>query len=447
MKKNETVVLEITALNSDGAGVARNDGEVVFVPYALPGETVEALIIKEAKTYAVGKLTKVLVPSPDRVAPACPHFFRCGGCDYQHLTYPAQVKLKSESTLANMRKLSGLDLSVGAVIEDDPPYRYRTKAQFPVAVDQENKPVLGFFSARSHRVIAMDDCLLQSEACNQVIAAVKMALTVCPVPIYDEVAHKGILRHVIAREGQGGLMVILVTNSEKKLPPAFIDAMKTALPVMKTLVQNVNTQKGNVILGRVCRVLWGPGFLEDELCGIRFHLRPLAFLQVNPRQAAKLYETAISLSGLTGQETVFDAYCGIGVMSLMLARKCKHLIGVEIVPEAIETAKESAELNGITNAEFLVGACEDVLPDLIENGQKPDVLVVDPPRAGCEASLLDAIADAAIQKIVYVSCNPATLARDMKILAERGYTCSPLTFVDMFAQTKHLETVVLMSRA
>ena len=446
MKKNETYTITIDALNSDGAGVGRLDGEVIFVPYALPGETIKALIIKTAKNYAVGKLLQILLPSKDRVSPPCPYFYRCGGCDFQHLEYLAQLSLKSSSALKNLQKLSGLALTCGQVIPADSVWNYRNKAQFPVGTDKAGEPVLGFFSPHSHTLVSIERCMLQQENCNLIIPAVKKAIKASGNSVYNEVTHSGTLRHCIVRTGKYGLMVILVTNGNLIKTELFIHILHRELPQMTALIQNINTQKGNIILGKECHVLWGNSFIEDELCAIRFRLKPLAFLQVNPLQAQKLYTYVTELAALTGKETVFDAYCGIGIMSLMLAKKAHKVIGVEIVPEAIETAKESAELNGITNAEFYVGACEKLLPELIKAHQIPDILVVDPPRAGCEQELLKTIADAAIQKIIYVSCNPATLARDIKILTEYGYHASPVIFVDMFCQTKHIESVTLLSR-
>ncbi len=445
MKKNDDILIKTESLNSDGAGVGRYENEVVFVPYAIPGEEIEAHIIKVAKNYAVGKLTRIIKPSKSRQTPACPLFCRCGGCDFQHIEYNEQLRLKCESTLKNINKLSGTDFSVENVISAEKCFGYRTKAQFPAGKNENGDLVLGFFSPRSHNVVATDECLLQDKRCNAVIPAIKKAFAISGMTVYDELSHSGVLRHVVVRAAKHGLMVMVVTNSRKALPKSFVDTLKHELPQMTSLIQNINTQKGNIILGNECRTVAGDGFIADELCGIKFNLRPLAFLQVNPYQAEKLYNTVALLAG-ENNGLIFDAYCGIGVMSLMLARKAEKLIGVEIVPEAIESAKESARINGITNAEFLTGACEDVLPKLLSNGQKPDLLVVDPPRAGCDEALLSAVADANIERIIYVSCNPSTLARDIKILASLDYTASKLTFVDMFCQTKHVETVCLLTR-
>jgi 23S rRNA (uracil1939-C5)-methyltransferase len=446
MKKNDTVQINITDLNSEGAGVGRIDGQVIFVPYALPNETVEALIIKVAKNYAIGKLQKVISPNYMRKEPDCKYFYKCGGCDFQHIKYEEQLKLKCESTIKNIKKLSGLDINIKSIVGADDYYNYRNKAQYPVATDKEGNTVIGFFSPRSHRVVSIDSCMLQDESCNSIIPIIKEVIEKINIPIYDEATHKGILRHVIARSSKYGLMIILVTNSTKRLPDALTEELKKRLNTISTIIQNINTEKGNIILGKQCITLYGDGFISDTMCGITFRLRPLAFLQVNRIQAEKLYNVALDFAELSGNEIVFDAYCGIGIMSLMLAKKAKKMIGVEIVPEAISTAKESMKLNNVSNAEFYTGACEEILPELLKKGEKPDVLVVDPPRAGCESSLLEAIAKADIKKIVYVSCNPSTLARDIKILSEFGYCSSDVVFVDMFCQTKHIESVVCLSR-
>lgn len=447
MKKNEIVKLEITDLNSDGAGVGRCDGLVVFVPYALPGETVEVLIIKATKNYAVGKIQNIIKKSDKRIDPECPYFYRCGGCDYQHINYDEQLQLKCSSTIRNIQKISqNKDINIEKIIGADKIWNYRNKAQFPVSLDKESNVILGFFSPKSHRVVSIDKCVLQDNKCNDIIEPIKKIIKKHHLSVYDEINHKGVLRHVIVRASNDETMVILVTNSSKKLPENLINTIKKTIPQITTLIQNVNTKKGNIILGSQCINLFGNGYINDTLCDINFHLRPLAFLQVNPIQAEKLYNAALQYADLTGNEIVFDAYCGIGVMSLMIAKRAKKLIGVEIVPEAIETAKESAQLNNIKNAEFIVGACEDILPQLLKKGENPDVIVVDPPRAGCEESLINAIAENNIKKIVYVSCNPATLARDIKQFNELGYTCSNVTFVDMFCHTKHIESVVCLTK-
>ena len=447
MKKNDILQIKITDLNSEGEGVGRYEGIVVFVPYALPHETVEVLIIKVTKNYAVGKLLNVISESPERTEPECPYFYKCGGCDFQHIKYSKELELKCETALNNIRKISGQNIDIKKIIGADKVWNYRNKAQFPVSINNEGKPILGFFSPRSHRVVSIEQCMLQEEKCNSIIKSIKEIIDEQNIPIYNEQTHTGILRHVIARSSKNGLMVILVTNSKKQLSNNFVNALKNALPQLTSLIQNINCHKGNIILGEECRVLYGDAYIEDTLCDLNFRLRPLAFLQVNSSQAEKLYNVALEFASLTGNENVFDAYCGIGIMSLMLAKKAKKLIGVEIVPEAIESAKESSKINNINNAEFLVGACEDVLPKLLKKHEKPDVLVVDPPRAGCEESLLKAISDAEINKIVYVSCNPATLARDIKILSEYGYKSSDVVFVDMFCHTKHIESVVCLTRS
>ena len=446
MNKNEVITLSITDINSEGAGVGRYNGQVVFVPYALPDEVVEVLIIKVSKNYCVGKIVNIIEASPLRTEPVCPYFFRCGGCDLQHVDYKSQLKLKCESTIKNIKKISDTNIEIDSVIGSDKIWNYRNKAQYPISRDNNNEVAIGFFSPRSHRIVSIDTCLLQDEKCNMIIEATKKAINKHHIEIYDEIKHKGVLRHVIARASAHELMVILVTNSTNDLPQDFINTLKESVPSITTIIQNYNCQKGNIILGSKCKTLLGKGYINDCICNIHFKLGPLAFLQINHDQAEKLYNKVLELASLTGNEIVFDAYCGIGIMSLMLSKKSKKLIGVEIVDEAIKTARETAKLNDIHNAEFITGACETVLPQLLKNNSKPDVLVVDPPRAGCDASLLRAINEADIKKIVYVSCDPATLARDINILNSYGYSCCDVTFVDMFCHTKHIESVVCLSK-
>ncbi len=444
MKKNEVVRLNITDISSNGSGIGRIQGQVVFVPYALPFEEVEALIIKVTKNYCVGKLQKILVPSPFRCEPECKYFYRCGGCDLQHIDYKHQLEIKTQAAINNIRKISGLDLKIKEVIPCNYQFNYRNKAQLPVANGKNGEVLMGFFAPRSHNIIDIDSCMLQKEECNNAIMPIKKLIKKYGISVYNEVTHSGFLRHVVIRVGKKEKMLIFVTNGKNEFPKKFIDEIVSTLK-FDTVIQNVNTKKGNIILGDECVTLYGSGVIHDQLCGIKFNLSPLAFLQVNTDQAERLYNIASDGAGITKNDIVFDAYCGIGIMSLLFAKKAKKVIGVEIIPQAIESAKISAEINGINNAEFFTGACEEILPKLMQDS-KPDVLVVDPPRAGCDSALTQKIAELKIKKVVYISCDPATLARDIKLLCSQGYSCSDVTFVDMFANTKHIETVVFMSK-
>jgi len=450
LQKNKTYIMTIDNLNSEGAGVGRINGMVVFVPLALPGEEIEVLIIKASKSYCVGKLQRVLKASSSRVEPPCPFYVRCGGCVLQHMEYQAQLRAKRHHTEETLSRISHLPIKIEQFIGMDNPWEYRNKAQLPIGKKSDGSTAIGFFARRSHDIIDINACMLQEKSCSAVIAAVRKAIAMTGTLIYDEEKHIGLLRHIVVRVSfsTGKLMLILVTNGNA-LPQKekWIALLRAELPQMESLVQNINTQRGNIILGNSCVTLWGKDTITDSLYGIEFELSPLSFLQVNPVQAEKLYEQAIEKAGLTGNELVLDAYCGIGIMTQLLAKRAKKAIGVEIIPQAIEAAKASAIKNGVENVEFLCGACEEVLPRLIKEGMRPDVLVVDPPRAGCDAALLKAIAEAKINKIVYVSCDPSTLAKDIALLAEYGYNTSPVTCVDMFPMTGHVESVMLITLA
>lgn len=449
LQKNQNVRLKIEDLNSEGAGVGRTEGMVVFVPMALPGEEVEALIIKTNKSYCVGKLLRVLQASPDRVEPPCPYFPRCGGCQLQHMSYPAQLRAKAKHTQETLQRIGHCDTTVGECLGMEQPWRYRNKAQLPIGREADDSLSVGFFALRSHRIIDIADCMLQPEVCRRALAVVRSIIEETNTSVYDENTHRGLLRHLVVRVSRqhGTIMVMLAANGSN-LPQKeiWVQRLRAALPEMVSFILNMNTQKGNIILGEKCITLWGSPTLPDRLCGLDFALAPLAFLQVNPLQAERLYGLAVEAAGLRGEEIVLDAYCGIGILTQRLAQKAKKAIGVEIVPDAIEAAKASAAQNGVSNAEFLCGACEELLPEMIQKGLRPDVLVLDPPRAGCEEKLLRAVGQADIPKIVYISCNPATLAKDMALLREYGYESHPAVCVDMFPMTGHVETVVLMER-
>lgn len=447
VKKNQTYELFIESADRNGSGVGRLNGMAVFVPYALPGERVRALIIKTAKRYAVGKLTEVLQASLARVQPVCPYFLRCGGCTMQHMEYRQQLEIKRAQTEETLRRISHLPVSVETCIGMEEPYLYRNKAQFPVGTDAFGRPIFGFFSPHSHRIIDIDKCAIQQMNVNKAFLTVRRIAERMNVSVYNEQKHQGVLRHVVIRQSQktGRLMVVLVGNA-KRLPKEeeWVQALCGALPELESLYFCSNTARGNIVLSPQCSLLWGRAALEDELCGIRFSLSPLSFLQVNPVQAEKLYGLALELADLDGTQRVLDAYCGIGIMTQLFARHAAKAIGVEIVPDAIENARESARSNGIANAEFYCGDCAALMPELLQKGV--DVLVLDPPRAGCEVSLIEALRGANLQRIVYISCDPATLARDLERLDAAGYFPQRILCVDMFCQTGHVESIVCLSR-
>ncbi|WMJ20346.1 23S rRNA (uracil(1939)-C(5))-methyltransferase RlmD [Geobacillus kaustophilus] len=442
--KNEYYDVVFTDLTHDGLGVAKVDGFPLFVKNALPGERANVKVVKVKKGYGYGRLIELYEPSPDRIEPPCPVYRQCGGCQLQHLSYEGQLKAKEKQVkevLARIGKLDGV--TVHPVIGMKNPWRYRNKAQVPVG-EREGGLVAGFYKERSHEIIDMDACLIQQEMNDAVVQTVKKICEKYKVPAYNEVAHKGVLRHIMARYGAvtKEVMVVLITRTEelphkKKIVQEIIDSV----PNVKSIIQNINPKKTNVIMGDETKVLWGAEYIYDYIGDIKFAISARSFYQVNPEQTKVLYEKALEYAQLTGEETVIDAYCGIGTISLFLAKKAKKVYGVEVVPEAIEDAKRNAELNGITNVEFAVGEAEAVIPKWYEQGIRADCIVVDPPRKGCDETLLQTIIAMKPKRVVYVSCNPATLARDLRILEDGGYQTIEVQPVDMFPHTAHVECV------
>mgnify|MGYP000297486471 CR=1 FL=1 len=446
VEKNKDYEMNIDSLGSSGEGVGRIQGFAVFVEGALPGERVLVKIVKVAKSYAYGKLLHIIQKSPDRVEPRCPYFRACGGCQLQHLSYEGQLKYKSQLVRDALERIGGLNnVEVLPAIGMEEPWRYRNKAQYPVGMIK-NKLALGFYAARSHNLIDINDCPIQHEINEKVTSLVRKFIQTYNIPVYQESTHKGIIRHVVTKVGfkSNQLMVIIVTNGELPRKKELVSILRDGLPAITSIVQNYQTEKTNVILGSRNVTLWGSDCIMDAIGDLKFKISPLSFFQVNPVQTEKLYTKALEYAALTGKETVIDAYCGIGTISLFLARKAAKVYGVEIVPQAIEDARENARINGIENAEFITGESEVVIPRLSKLGIKADVVVVDPPRKGCDAELLDTIAEMSPERMVYVSCNPATLARDLKYMVEKGYQVKKVQPVDMFPQGHHVETVVLM---
>ena len=447
LKKNDRIELKIESFGAQGEGVARWEGMPVFIPSALPGENVRALIVKVEKRYAFGKVIDVLSPSPLRVDPPCPVYKQCGGCVCQHMTYAAQLDFKRAQVENCLRHIGGIEVPVQPVLGMSDPWHYRNKISMPVSGTALD-PQIGYYAQRSHRVIPVGKCLLARDASDRACAAVRQWMITERVSPYHEETHSGLIRHVMTRINRNGeLMLVLVVNAKTlRKTDSLLSILHAQVPELVSLCISPNEKPGNVILGDSYQVIWGCERLEDTLCGNRFFLSPLSFFQINPEQTEKLYATALDFAALQGNESVVDLYCGAGTISLMLAKKAKHVIGVEIVPDAIRDAQENARVNGIENAEFLCGASERILPQLVSNGVRPDVIVLDPPRKGAEKAVLDAVIQCAPKRVVYVSCNPATQARDARILTDGGYHAVKCQPVDMFCQTAGVETVLLMSK-
>ncbi|OIJ18668.1 23S rRNA (uracil-5-)-methyltransferase RumA [Anaerobacillus alkalidiazotrophicus] len=446
--KNEIVEVIIEDLTHEGAGVAKIDGYALFIPKALPGERARVKVIKVNKGYGFGKLIEVIEKSDERIDDIpCPIFQNCGGCQLQHLSYEGQLKQKQKQVRDVLERIGKItDVTVHPTLGMSEPWRYRNKAQVPFA-DREGGLVAGFYQERSHEIIDMNACLIQHEENDKVVQAVKEVASKFGVRGYDEKSHKGTLRHVVARYGvnTGQLMVVLVTRS-KELPNKtnLIEEIREKLPNVTSIVQNINTKRTNVIFGDQTVVLWGEDYIYDMIGDVKFAISARSFYQVNPEQTKVLYDKALDYAELNGSETVIDAYCGIGTISLFLAQKAKHVYGVEIVPEAIDDAKRNAKLNGMTNVDFAVGGAEKVIPWWYTQGIRADTIVVDPPRKGCDDALLDTIIKMKPKRVVYVSCNPATLARDLRVLEDGGYKTVEVQPVDMFPHTTHVECCSLL---
>jgi 23S rRNA (uracil1939-C5)-methyltransferase len=453
VRLGQTVEVEITGLNHEGAGVGRVDGYTLFVQGALAGERVRARVEHVKKSYGFAALLDVIEASPHRAQPPCPVFDRCGGCSLQHLAYEEQLRHKQQIVKDNLRRIGGFPVEgEGAVVVHptigmSDPWRYRNKAQVPIG-EENGALVGGFYAERSHEIVDMDECLIQHPANDEAVAAVKRIAARLGIPPYDEVRHTGLLRHVVAKVGArtGEVMVVLVTT-EDFIPQRemLIESIRAQVPGVTSIVQNVNPEKTNVIFGKKTVTLWGSDVIYDYIGPIKFAISARSFYQVNPVQTEVLYNKTLEYAGATGTETVIDAYCGIGTISLFLAQKSRHVYGVEIVPEAIADANRNAELNGIANVTFETGPAEVVIPAWKDQGIRPDVIVVDPPRKGCDEALLTTILQMKPQRVVYVSCNPSTLARDLKVLAEL-YEVKEVQPVDMFPHTGHVESVALLVR-
>lgn len=446
MQKNDEIEIEITDMTDDGSGIGRYGGMAVFVPCTAVGDRVRVLVLKVKKTYAFGKLLSVITPSPDRTENDCRSFNRCGGCVYRHISYEAECRIKYTRVYEAVKRIGGVDLKPREIIKSDSPDRYRNKAQYPVAEDGS----LGFYAFRSHRIAPCDGCALQPEIFDKIAAVLTEWIKENKVSVYNEQAHRGLLRHIYLRlaEKTGEIMAVAVINGENL--PFADDLINRLLSVcgenLKSVQLNINRKRTNVILGEKCRVLYGGEYITDVLCDIKLRLSPLSFYQVNRATAEKLYKKAAEYAAPDGK-VILDLYCGAGSIGLSMANRAKQIIGAEIVPEAVEDARFNAELNGIENAEFICADAAKAAKELSERGISPDVVILDPPRKGCSAELIDTVAEKFRPEwVVYVSCDPATLARDIKLFTEKGYSLAEYTPVDMFPRTAHVETVALLGR-
>ena len=452
LQKNQILTLRIERLSSDGSGVAHSaDGEAVFVPGTAPGDEARVRIVKDCGRYAFGILDELLTPSPDRIPVDCPVAGPCGGCSLRHLDYAAELRAKQESVLDAFRRIGGLEVPVLDILPSPDVDRYRNKVQFPVGIDKNGVPCIGFYAGRTHRIVPCPDCKLQPSVLNEIGNALCAFFAQQGIRPYDEQSGKGLVRHIFLRRGahSGQIMVCLVCT-RAKLPHAeqLCTALRGQFPAISTILLNVNAKNTNVILGSENHILYGPGYIEDTLCGVPVRLGPLSFYQVNTLAAERLYGVAAQYAQLTPDDTLLDLYCGMGTIGLSMAGQCRELIGVEIVPEAIESAKANAARMGkavAAKSRFFCADAGQAATQLAAEGLHPDIVMLDPPRKGCDEATLSAVVRMAPRRVVYVSCNPATAARDAAWLEQNGYHAEKVQPVDLFPRTKHCETVVLLS--
>ena len=461
MNKNDIVTVEITDIGVSGEGIGHVDGYTLFIKDAVIGDVVEAKVMKAKKNYGYARLMKVITPSEYRVEPKCAFARRCGGCQIQEMSYDRQLVFKDQKIRGNLERIGGftkeqIEAVMQPVVGMEHPFGYRNKAQFPFGTDKEGNPITGFYAGRTHDIIANTDCALGVEQNKEILEIILQYMRENKIKSYNEKTGKGLIRHALIRYGfkTKEIMVCLVING-KKLPKAECLIEKLIqIEGMTSITISPNTRRDNVIMGDSYEILWGQGYITDYIGNVKYQISPLSFYQVNPVQTEKLYGLALEYADLKGDETVWDLYCGIGTISLFLAQKAKQVYGVEIVPQAIDDAKENAKINAIDNAEFFVGKAEEVLPEYYaeyereHNGETAhaDVIVVDPPRKGCDETLLETIVKMQPEKVVYVSCDSATLARDLKYLCANGYEITVCRGVDQFPQSVHVESIVLLSK-
>ena len=458
--KNEILEVTITDIGNDGEGIGKIDGYTLFIKDAVIGDTVRCKIMKAKKNYAYARLEEVIVPSEYRIRPACAISTRCGGCQIQSMSYERQLQFKQDKVRNNIVRLGGfdgdeIDSKMETIIGMDEPFRYRNKAQYPVGLNKEGKIVTGFYAGHSHNIIPSKECIIGIEENGIILDTIVGHMEANHISPYDEETGRGLVRHILIRKGfvSKEIMVCLIINYKgRNASGDYIPSQEqlcnklSQIEGMKSISVSINTEKTNVIMGNEIHTIWGSNTITDTLCGLKFNISPLSFYQVNPVQTEKLYGTALEYAELTGNETVWDLYCGIGTITLSMSRKAREVYGVEIIPQAIDDARENARVNGITNASFYVGKAEEVLPRLYEEENiYADVICIDPPRKGCDQAALDTMLKMAPKRIVYVSCDSATLARDLRILVDGGYSIDKIRPCDMFSWSVHVETVVSLT--
>ncbi|MHC0552019.1 23S rRNA (uracil(1939)-C(5))-methyltransferase RlmD [Salinicoccus sp. CNSTN-B1] len=441
--KNERFTGTVEDYTHEGMGVVKVEGYPIFIPDVLKGEEIDFKVVKANRKFGFGKTLEVKEASNNRITPPCPYYFQCGGCQIQTLDYLEQQRFKTSTVDKTINRMGKLNLDIESIIGAETPFNYRNKSQIPVQFN-DGKVEMGFYRPRSHDIIDIDDCLIQKDIHNELMVSIRDEFNKARISVYDEALHQGLVRHVIIRSNHDDseVQVAFVTNGKKNLFEPVIEAITKQFPMVASIVQNINDEKTNVIFGEETITLYGNAYITDTLLGKQFRIKAKSFYQVNHAQTERLYQKAIELADLKGDETIIDTYCGIGTIGLCATDSAKKIIGIESVESAVLDARENAVLNGVDNAEYHLGKSEDVMKQLVDQGVEPDVVFVDPPRKGCHPEFLEALAEVAPEKIVYVSCNPSTLQRDLNYLTEHGYRAGRVTPVDMFPQTNHVEAVV-----
>lgn len=450
IKKNDTAELEITEMTGQGSGIGRLDGMAVFVPMTAVGDIINAKILKVKKNYAFAKVESIIKPSESRIEADCDCYSKCGGCVFRHISYDEELKIKHRRVYDALKRIGKIeDFQMNEIVGCEEPNSYRNKSQIPIGKDKENNVIMGFYGSHSHRIVGNGECMLHPKEFDDIVRIVKEWINRYKIDVYDEITHRGLLRHLYLRHGKrsGELMVCMVINgNDMPFKQELIERLTDYSDKIKSIVLNINKDKTNVVLGKKCITVYGNNCITDELCGLRFNISPLSFYQVNRDQTEKLYGIAAEYANLSGKEFLIDLYCGTGTIGLSMAHKAKRVLGIEIIPQAIENAKENAKNNNIENAEFICSDASGAAEKLSKDNVEPDVVIVDPPRKGCDGIVIDSVCKMSPKRVVYVSCDPETLARDLAIFEEKGFKVKEVTPVDMFPRTQHVETVVLMSK-